>query len=64
LQWTTLTVSIIISSFLCVGTIYLYDSALDNLPAEVQHLLVEIKHKETKSQGKEHTSIVFPNFWS
>ncbi|KAI0303641.1 hypothetical protein B0F90DRAFT_1307677 [Multifurca ochricompacta] len=25
-------------------------SALDNLPAEVQHLLVEIKHKETKSQ--------------
>ena len=27
------------------------DTALDNLPAEVQHLLVEIKHKETKSQG-------------
>lgn len=26
-------------------------TALDNLPAEVQHLLVEIKHKETKSQG-------------
>ncbi|KAH9998826.1 hypothetical protein BJV74DRAFT_824044 [Russula compacta] len=27
-----------------------YLSTLDNLPAEVQHLLVEIKHKETKSQ--------------
>jgi hypothetical protein len=26
--------------------------ALDNLPAEVQHLLVEIKHKDTKAQGK------------
>ncbi|KAF8273368.1 hypothetical protein EI94DRAFT_1769378 [Lactarius quietus] len=27
-----------------------YITTLDNLPAEVQHLLVEIKHKETKSQ--------------
>lgn len=27
-----------------------YINTLDNLPAEVQHLLVEIKHKETKSQ--------------
>ncbi|KAH9021859.1 hypothetical protein EDB84DRAFT_1511396 [Lactarius hengduanensis] len=27
-----------------------YIATLDNLPAEVQHLLVEIKHKETKSQ--------------
>jgi len=27
-----------------------YINTLDNLPAEVQHLLVEIKHKEAKSQ--------------
>ncbi|KAH9033459.1 hypothetical protein EDB84DRAFT_1488648 [Lactarius hengduanensis] len=27
-----------------------YITTLDNLPAEVQHLLVEIKHKEAKSQ--------------
>ncbi|KAH9989465.1 hypothetical protein BJV77DRAFT_1130378 [Russula vinacea] len=27
-----------------------YISTLDNLPAEVQHLLVEIKHKDTKAQ--------------
>ncbi|KAF8501737.1 hypothetical protein F5888DRAFT_1265033 [Russula emetica] len=27
-----------------------YINTLDNLPAEVQHLLVEIKHKETKCQ--------------
>ncbi|KAI0267653.1 hypothetical protein BC834DRAFT_968593 [Gloeopeniophorella convolvens] len=31
-----------------VAADYIY--TLDNLPAEVQHLLVEIKHKETKSQ--------------
>ena len=35
------------------------DAALDNLPAEVQHLLVEIKHKETKSQGTHSQPLLY-----
>ncbi|KAF8486190.1 hypothetical protein DFH94DRAFT_678913 [Russula ochroleuca] len=34
-----------------------YISTLDNLPAEVQHLLVEIKHKDTKAQGNGATPL-------